>query len=358
MIPKPKRSDRLPSLDGLRAISVALVMLGHAGGTRGAGRFDFGIGDYAHLGVTVFFVISGFLITSMLLAEHAAHGSVSLRLFYARRFLRIFPPAYAFLICISVAWAAGFIHLQPRDLIYGATYTINYDPTRAWYVGHLWSLSVEEQFYLLWPLAFVLLKPRHAIWGALTGVAIGPVARIAARLFLHGTPYYDLPMFPMVADSIAVGCLFACSKGWLERQHWYRALMSPAGSVALLAVTLIINRFAIYTVVWVFGTTLQNLCIATLIHRSVYHADGPMGQFLQWRPVAFVGVLSYSLYLWQQPFLNRGSDAWIAGFPQNVALACTAALASYFLLEKPVMGLRKRLRREALSGAAGARVAA
>src|SRR4051812_42701910 len=84
---KSRSTGHLASLDGLRAISIILVLLGHLSGTHGFGPLDLGIGDYAHLGVVVFFVISGFLITSLLLTEHAAHGAVSLKLFYARRSL-------------------------------------------------------------------------------------------------------------------------------------------------------------------------------------------------------------------------------------------------------------------------------
>src|SRR5258708_38101870 len=89
------RERRLPSLDGLRGISIILVLLGHAGGTRGFPRVNLGIGDYTHLGVVAFFVISGFLITRLMLSERAKNGSVSLKLFYPRRPLRLFPSAFA-----------------------------------------------------------------------------------------------------------------------------------------------------------------------------------------------------------------------------------------------------------------------
>ena len=88
---KPPKTDRVASLEGLRAVSILLVLLGHVGGTRGAGSLNAGLGDYAYLGVVIFFVISGFLITSLMLSEHARTGRVSLRLFYARRAIRIFP---------------------------------------------------------------------------------------------------------------------------------------------------------------------------------------------------------------------------------------------------------------------------
>jgi peptidoglycan/LPS O-acetylase OafA/YrhL len=337
-------SGRFSSLDGLRAISILLVLVGHLSGTRHFLTLELGIGDYAHLGVVVFFVISGFLITSLLLDEHAKYGRVSLKLFYARRALRIFPASYVFILCICLLWAAGVVHLQARDVWHALTYTVNYQTDRSWGFGHLWSLSVEEQFYLLWPFAFVALRPRRAIWAAAAVILVGPMARIFSRFFLFGTPYQDLEMFPMVADSLAAGCLLARVRPWLETRRWYLRLFHPASSLALLALLLVLNRLVVYTVVSVFGGFLINLIIAFLTHRSVYCAGGPMGRVLNWKPVAFIGVLSYSLYLWQQLFLNRASDAWVNAFPQNLVLAFGAALASYLLLEKPLMRLRHRLR--------------
>ena len=337
-------AGRLPSLDGLRAISISLVLLGHLAGTHGFGPLNLGVGDYAHLGVVVFFVISGFLITRLLLLEHTKTGHVSLKLFYARRCLRLFPASYAYIACISLLWMAGVVHLQARDLWHAVTYTVNYLPGGSWEIGHLWSLSVEEQFYLLWPLTFLALGPLRASWAAGGVILLGPVARSAAWLFLRGTPYRDLSMFPMVADSLAMGCLLAKMSGWLEGQAWYLRLFRPIYSVALLASILLINRYGGYTVVGVFGTSFINLFLAILIHRSVYCCRDRMGQVLNWKPVVFVGILSYSLYLWQQPFLNRDSTAWVNEFPQNLTFAVAAALASYFLLEKPFLKLRRQLR--------------
>ena len=338
------RSDRLPSLDGLRAISILMVLVGHISGTHGMAHLDFGIGDYAHLGVVVFFVISGFLITSLLLKEHARTGRVSLKLFYARRALRIFPASYTYLAVMAVLGFTGVISLHWRDLIYASTYTVNYLPAPAWQVGHLWSLSVEEQFYLLWPLAFVALGPRRALWVAAAVILLGPVARFGSWQFLRGTPYRELNMFPLVADCLATGCLLARLRGWLEMRTWYRKLFHPGISLLILAAVLIINRYMDRTVVDLFGTSLVNAGLAVLIHRSVVNPGDWMGRLLNSRPAAAIGVLSYSLYIWQQLFLNRTSTAWMTAFPQNIVFSVAAALCSYALLEKPLMQLRHRLR--------------
>jgi peptidoglycan/LPS O-acetylase OafA/YrhL len=287
---KSAAGQRLRSLDGIRAISVGLVILGHLSGTRGFAGLNLGIGDYAHLGVVVFFVISGFLITSLLVAEHASHGGISLKLFYARRALRIFPPSYVYLIAAVTLSAFGLFHLTTADIATAATYTANYLPERSWLTGHLWSLSVEEQFYLLWPFTFAAMGPRRSPLAAAGVVLLGPIARLADRLLLVGTPYYHLPMFPMVADSLAMGCLLATSREWLEKQEWYLRLFRPQWSIAMLAFILLLNREAApYTAVWILGSSVSNACIAILVHRAVYDGDSWTTRFLNWRPLAFVG---------------------------------------------------------------------
>ena len=339
-------TNRLHSLDGLRAISITLVLLGHASSTRnGASLRPFlFFGDVAHLGVVVFFVISGFLITSLLMQERETLGRISLSLFYTRRALRIFPASFAYVGAIAGLAIAQRIALHPWDLVHAFTYTVNYATNRSWYVGHLWSLSVEEQFYLLWPLAFALTTRRHGLAIAVSMMLLGPVARIGDRLLLMGTPYRDLEMFPMVADSLAAGCTLALLREWLESQSWYTSLFRPWPSAALLATVLVLNRFMGYTVVHVLGMGLLNVALAILVHRVVCCWKDALGRLLNFRPVVFVGALSYSLYLWQQLFLDHQSTGWHAAFPQNVALAALAALLSYLMLEQPLMALRHRLR--------------
>jgi peptidoglycan/LPS O-acetylase OafA/YrhL len=148
----------------------------------------------------------------------------------------------------------------------------------------------------------------------------------------------------MVADSLALGCILALTRSWLERQSWYLNLFRPVPALATVAAILIVNRLAGYTLVGVLGTSVINIGIALLVHRCVFKQEDYVGAFLNWRPVTSIGVLSYSLYVWQQLFLNRNSSSWINAFPENILLAAGAALASYYVIEKPMMGLRRRLR--------------
>lgn len=338
------RAEQFRSLDGLRAVSITMVLLDLLGKPRSRRPLDLGVGNYGHLGVVIFFVISGFLITSLLMAEYRRKGRVSLKRFYARRALRIFPAAYCYLVCVFLLGLAGISEVSPRDFAWAATYTVNFLPNPSWPIGHLWSLSVEEQFYLLWPAAFAMFAFRGASWVAAAVMLLAPLARAAAWFLFRDTPYGDLPMFPMVADSLAAGCLLAIWRSWLEGQKWYLEVLQPGVSVLLVGLVLTLNRFTGYGAVEVFGRSVTNVALALLVHRVVYHSWDPIGRFLNSRPIVFVGQLSYSFYLWQQVFLNRHAPSWHNFFPQNLILAILAALASYYLLERPLLALRHRLR--------------
>jgi peptidoglycan/LPS O-acetylase OafA/YrhL len=341
-------SGRIPSLDGLRAISIAFVLFGHLIGTGGFPiASSIGI-DLAHLGVTVFFVISGFLITSLLMAEREKDGSVSLKRFYLRRVLRIFPAFYAFVAALLVARAVGWIDLSATDLTVAATYTANYYPYRSWNVGHLWSLSIEEQFYLLWPFVFVALRPKPAFIACMAAFFAAPIVRAAMHVaFPDPSPLRDLEIFPAMADSIAIGCAMALARPKLQTMGWYMRLTGNGWAMlALVPVILVVSRFAdIYTAADLVGAPVMLAAIAILIESLTRHPETWCGRVLNLRPMIFVGVLSYSLYLWQQPFLNRHVTSLVTSFPVNLGLAVGCALLSYFLIERPLLGVRRKLER-------------
>ncbi|HYW77826.1 MAG TPA: acyltransferase [Gammaproteobacteria bacterium] len=346
-------SGRIASLDGFRAISILMVLFGHLSSTRSfpvsLETYKNTAGDLAHLGVLVFFVISGFLITSLLMSEREKTGTISLKKFYLRRVLRIFPAFYALILALIVANLMGWISLSGHDLAYALTYTVNYDPSGSWPIGHLWSLSIEEQFYLLWPLTLLLLRQRRALMVAIAAIFMGPLVRAGILEWVfHVNPHSalaNMSIFPAMFDYLATGCALALLRPWLLTQAWYLRLTGSRWLVLAVVLTFLINRLSGYTLVMLLGSPVMNVCIALLIESSTRHADSLAGRFLNWKPIAFVGVLSYSLYLWQQPFLDRHSDAWVTAFPQNLVLAFAAALLSYFVVERSFLGLRRRLER-------------
>src|SRR5579862_7766942 len=165
----PHSSSRIPSLDGLRAVAVVIVCISHLIGGPAA------LLDLGTVGVRVFFVLSGFLITTLLLSEYDRSGTINLPRFYFRRALRIFPASYTYLAIIALAGSLGVIALRRNDLLYGLTYTVNYFmPASSAFVQHAWSLAVEEQFYLLWPVLLVLAGRRRGLQIALLYICVAP----------------------------------------------------------------------------------------------------------------------------------------------------------------------------------------
>lgn len=152
---------RMRDLDGLKAISLAAVLLGRLSTTRGFPKLEIepAIGDYANLSVVMFFVSSGFLITTLRLEQYRQFEGISLRPFYVRRVPRLFRPFLLFVIFPMTMQRLG-IRLNPGDLLAALTDTVNFRQGGGWYIGHLWSLSVEEQFYPLWPAVLVVADCR------------------------------------------------------------------------------------------------------------------------------------------------------------------------------------------------------
>lgn len=350
---------RMPGLDGFRAVSIVLVLLGHLQLTHGYGRSTLyaEFGDIAHLGVEVFFVISGFLITTLLLDEHERTREIALGKFYLRRSLRIFPAFLAYFAAIVCAELLGAIKLSAKDIATAATYTVNYNLDRSWYIGHLWSLSVEEQFYLLWPaaLAWACVRTRYgAIIIAAATFFAAPLVRLGMHVTMPNDPARDLEIFPAVSDAIAAGCLIALLRESLHQRAWYLRFTASGAIWLCLLPVIVLNRFDGYTLVDAFGTPLALAMIALLVEAASRRTRGPAARILNWPPVVAIGLLSYSLYLWQQPFLNRQCTQTVCSYPLNLVLAFACATASYLLLERPLVGLRTRFSARRKTDVAGA----
>ena len=344
---------RIPSLDGLRAISIAAVLLGHLAGSN---NFPTVIGDVvrgngfvdvAYFGVSVFFVISGFLITGILMKESQRPGGIGLRRFYLRRTMRIFPAYYVFVFAVVLMTAIGIFSVTSNDIGHALTYTTNYDPNRSWEIGHLWSLSVEEQFYLLWPVALILLGIRNAKAAAIVVVVAVPFLR---ALEYHFVPQWEDIVgntFETTADAIALGCLLALTLDQLVKQAWFRKIINgPWMIVALLAVALLLSKWGPSRLL--LSISLTNVAIALAVAYCVLRPRSKAGRLLNVRPLVFIGVLSYSIYLWQQIFVNRNSTLIISTFPLDVLLVALFALGSYYLVERPFLRWRPRVERRLL----------
>src|SRR3974390_2458127 len=277
---------RIPSLDGLRAISILLVVAGHWAELRYHSDVA---GAFANLGVRIFFIISGYLITTLLLKEHERTSTISLREFYVRRAYRILPAAMAFMIPVFIIF---WPELRWYHVAAALLYVANFDWAHPWFLGHLWSLSVEEQFYFLWP--GVLKKwHRHRVAILVGVVAFAPLYRAACHLAgLHGRADET---FPAVADILAMGCLLAVfAKSMPQiRISWACAMIFP---VVLVPVYMGVLQFHITPLMLVVLWPVMHLSIAGLLLHVVQRPY----RILNLQPVVWLGKISYSLYLWQQ----------------------------------------------------------
>jgi peptidoglycan/LPS O-acetylase OafA/YrhL len=328
-------APRIPSLDGLRFLAITSVLIGHV-------VTNTLIGNLAHLGVCGFFVISGYLITSLLVTEYRKYHSIALGKFYLRRGFRIFPAALAYMGVIVTLHYCGYLALAPHDLVHSLTYTMNYHDSnvRSWYVGHLWSLSIEEQFYFLWPAIIAIFGVAGGLRGALGAVLLCPVLRIAAALLAPGEIHMIGEGFQYAMDALATGCVLAVGRQWLHQQPGYlSALRSPLIFVVVV-IGAVADQLPSAKLAWLVGETVRNLSIAILLDRAITIRTGRFYQAMNWSPLVWVGQLSYSLYLWQQPFLHLHGTLAVNALPLNLACTFAAAIASFYLVEKPALRLR------------------
>lgn len=331
----------MPALDGLRAVAVGMVFYVHAFPHH---RFAGG------LGVDVFFVISGFLITLILLKEYRREGRIRLLQFWGKRAIRLYPA----IIVVSVVFALFFVILRGTITVpllkvsaIALTYTSNIWMTiTGEYMGHLthtWSLAMEEQFYLLWPLLLLLiLRVRRP---AIIVAALTVLGLTAWVLFGMEQPYNPL----VKTGGLLMGCLLAFL---VEKRPWQSTPLAYVSIVAFVA-ALIAEAAGVLTRQW----TLPIATIATaFIVLHVAFGRSPIVSILASRVMVHLGVLSYGLYLWHYVVL---SALFMMGYPYGLGMATAAAVityigaaASFYLIEKPVMRkLRPYVRRRSPAAA-------
>lgn len=284
------RLGRRPELDGLRAIAITLVLVCHTF----YGRYV----PLGSAGVTLFFTLSGFLITRLLLEETADRGRISLSGFYARRARRLLPALFVMLaVVLGLATLDG---VRPSWVT--ITLILTYAANLSWVqqhgqpgLTHMWTLSVEEQFYLLWPLAILLVhrlarQPRRVLTlVAWAGIAVGATTRVVA----YGTGHAGFAYLatPARADAMLVGALAAL---YVTSGRQLPTWSVPAALAALVAVGLLPGA-GLYVVAPTVIPWLTAAVLLVIADRSV--------RALRWAPMTALGRVSYSLYLWHLPVL-------------------------------------------------------
>ena len=338
------RERRLPSLDGMRGVAILLVVISHLGVGAASGTFSAEwVARLGAFGVKIFFVLSGFLITTLLVSEHRRTGRIAVGRFFIRRAFRIFPPAYVYILAIVGAASLGWIELRPFDTLTALTYTMNFNTAPAWWLGHTWSLSVEEQFYLVWPLALLLARPRGRGYMAASAVIAAPLVRGLIVLWIPGLEEGIDRAFLAALDGFAAGGLLAILRDQLERRPAYVRWLSNRWLPLLLPVAAVLDQFEHHPLIFfVFLQPIVYLSVAIVMHRAQVVTDDRLGRLLNWRPLTSLGVISYSLYLWQEPFLAPIATGAIQVFPFNLILALLFAWASYRFIERPCLRWRDR----------------
>lgn len=337
--------SHIPTLDGLRAMAVFLVIFYHCG---------FSLVP-ASLGLMMFFVLSGFLITWLLLRESEEQGSVSLYGFYRRRMLRIFPAFYAYWIgIVLLLLAAGKGVLWPHAFS-ALFYVVNYynavhgDPGTVF--SHTWSLAVEEQFYLLWPLVFIRLRnnlSKLTIFICCVILAVW-LHRFALCFVFNVDQAYFYSAFDARLDQIMMGCLLAVLLKRGVIMSFWKAICS---SLFLPVMVLILLFSSIYfgdllTPRYrdVFGFGLEPILIAILMVQVISFSSTLQMKWIEWPVFRYLGRISYSLYLYQQitvTFVQKQLDAHPEVLQLIIAVAFTiiTAAVSYHVIERPFLRLK------------------
>lgn len=333
---------RVPFLDSLRALAISMVIVAHFGLSRGAW---IGKALNGHVGVTLFFVISGFLITLLLLREFQKTGRISLKSFYYRRVLRIFPAYYTYLIVGFILAGLGVVYIGRIYGIAALTYMMCYLPAlkSSWYVAHSWSLAVEEHYYVLWPLILKLFKPQRA-WKIVLGyILITPAIRYA--LWSLQRDWLDVDYTSVTQmSSIGVGCLLAfmvrgealpaVGRQLRDRPGWF--FLTGVGLLFLSHLATRSGKYAIMA-----HDPVNAVACALIIAGLVGIRNRFVFGLLNNRLFALLGALSYSLYLWQQFFTTREMMDALT-WPWRLAGLFAVALVSYYLIESPFLRLKDR----------------
>jgi peptidoglycan/LPS O-acetylase OafA/YrhL len=338
----PHRPARLPGLDALRGLAVGLVLLNHAA----PGVF----GTAGVIGVTMFFALSGWLITGVLMRDLERHGRVRFGRFYAARALRLFPPLLlmlaGYVVVEGVLDHLGEAELVPASLLASLTYTMNVPglPHGSESLYHFWTLATEEQFYLVWPLVLAWGWRRGLLRVALAVCVAGSLAACIVSLLVVAPDTARVYALPTSwGAALLVGCAAYLGRGELlhllpSAPRARRATVVAV--VAALGAGTLLTGVAQHTSWYVVG--VPAVAVATVVLIS-YASRWPRLPSPLLRPAVALGTVSYAAYLWNAAiarWLHHPHD--LAGAAAVVGLTLLAATASWWLVERPVARWRGR----------------
>jgi peptidoglycan/LPS O-acetylase OafA/YrhL len=341
----PFSFHHIPELDGFRGLAILVVVAGH--------YLEFRVPESPYLatldklGVLLFFVLSGFLITGLLYRERLATGKINFRSFYIRRILRLAPAFLLFIIVTLVLMRLGLITDVSRREVLECLFYVRNIFGHSQTLGHIWSLSLEEQFYLLWPLSFSLLALKRSpaiVLGTCLVLMLWRGLAIHAQLFSYSSGvYYERPYFRF--DSILIGAFPIL---WLSSSaRAVNLLTRVLSKIPGLLLWLVLFAWTMFAELWTHAwyLSIQELLVALCLAQVVLHNRGALGNFMRLPALRYCGTISYSLYLWQQMFLVTTVPSWgpLRRLPLELIVPFSIAAASYQFLEKPILGWKDRL---------------
>jgi peptidoglycan/LPS O-acetylase OafA/YrhL len=336
-----------PQLDGFRGLAAILVLSGHV--------LEFSTARYrlqvfgesmAQLGVLLFFVLSGFLITGLLYRERANAKGIDMGRFYARRALRLAPALLLLLgVCFILVKSNVITDIPKYEFVVCLLYLRNiYGRSQS--LAHLWSLALEEQFYLVWPWFVKFVRRDRLLTFAICATVLISVFRmVGIRLALFsydGGVFYERPWFRF--DSILIGCCVALAL--LEGRATFRHLFVGASDLSKTASWCLLFLWTAWgeSLSHTFYITLQMIIAALVLCQLILVPKGGIFALFCSAWLRYCGKISYSLYLWQQLFLVVKDPSWglVRTFPINLLAPFACAMVSYHLVESPALRLKNR----------------
>ena len=346
-------SSYIPALDGLRGLSIVMVLIAHLG-------YESIVPG--GLGVTIFFFISGYIITNLLIDEYIKNDGISLKLFYSRRLLRLYPPLLLLILCVSIYLSITHKPFNTPELFAATFYYENYynfivlDGIK--YFGSLWSLAVEEHYYLIFPFVFILLFKYPKVF---LGVLIALIF-IALGWRYYGVIHYNKDLAEWYCyllthtrfDSILYGCL-ASMILYLDKNEKFISFITNKptfiGALLIIAACLVIRNTEFRNTL---RYSLEGIALLVIVPAIVnVKSYKGINQLFSNKVIVFIGKLSYSIYLFHPFAIMICSSIKADGHKALFIVAAVALTAvfsnfSYYIIEKPLGKIRKKLRPAAI----------
>lgn len=323
-----------PAFDGLRAIAIIFIFLDHAWESTFPG---------AWAGVDIFFVLSGYLITTILANELSRSGQIDFRNFYIRRILRLWPAfaVFLFVVVLKISISEGPKAGSFEAVAVSAVYLMNWSRAFVWWeqykLGHTWSLAMEEQFYLLWPALLSLIFFRRPIYYILGLITVMVTWR--CFLALNGAdPERTYNGFDTHGDALLIGCLLALLVRRAPDPTVQLDRLWPIASGGLLAILFLVPHRSVFA--QTAGLSIAALLTALLI--AGLRGQTPLNSLFSIRPLVYIGKISYGFYLWHAPIVAGLSKYGFTGKMAALMLSFGLASASYHWIELPFLALKRR----------------